>query len=94
MKAAEDWIHFLRKYGPIAQNGNMFDEEIQRTAKQTAIRPITFDHPLAQRLLRSFNRSNHAGRHWRCSRFNRRQPRASYPDVFPMRKVASSQDES
>ena len=58
MKAAEDWIHFLRKYGPIAQNGNMFDEEIQRTAKQTGIRPITFDHPLAQRLLRSFDRSN------------------------------------
>ena len=58
MKTAEDWIHFLRKYGPIAQNGNMFDEEIQRTAKQTGIRPITFDHPLAQRLLRSFNRSN------------------------------------
>ena len=58
MKAAEDWIHFLRKYGPIAQNGNMFDEEIQRTAKQKGIRPITFDHPLAQHLLRSFNRSN------------------------------------
>lgn len=58
MKAAEDWIHFLRKYGPIAQNGNMFDEEIQRTAKQTGIRPITFEHPLAQRLLRSFSRSN------------------------------------
>ena len=55
MKAAEDWIHFLRKYGPIAQNGNMFDEEIQRTSKQTGIRPITFDHPLAQRLLRSFD---------------------------------------
>ena len=56
MKAAEDWIHFLRKYGPIAQNGNMFDEEIQRTSKQTGIRPITFDHPLAQRLLYSFDR--------------------------------------
>ena len=58
MKAAEDWIHFLRKYGPIAQNGNMFDEEIQRTAKQKGIRPITFDYPLAQRLPRSFDRSS------------------------------------
>ncbi len=47
MKTAEDWTYFLRKYGPIAQNGNMFDEEIQRTAKQTGIRSITFDHPLA-----------------------------------------------
>ena len=29
MKVAEDWTYFLRKYGSIAQNGNMFDEEIQ-----------------------------------------------------------------
>ena len=58
MKAAEDWVRFLRKYGPIPQNGNMFDEEIQRTAKQTGIKPITFDHPLAEQLLRSFDRSS------------------------------------
>ena len=58
MKAAEDWIRFLRKYGPIAQNGNMFDEEIWRAAKRTGIEPITFDHPLAERLLRSFDCSS------------------------------------
>ena len=58
MKAAEDWIRFLRKYGPIAQNGNMFDEQIQRTAKRTGIKPITFDHPLGEKLLRSFDCSN------------------------------------
>ena len=58
MKAAEDWIRFLRKYGPIAQNGNMFDEEIWRAAKRTGIEPITFDHPLTERLLRSFDRSS------------------------------------
>ena len=58
MKAAEDWIRFLRKYGPIAQNGNMFDEQIQRTAERTGIEPITFDHPLGERLLRSFDCSS------------------------------------
>ena len=58
MKAAEDWIRFLRKYGPIAQNGNMFEEQIQRTAQRTNIKPITFDHPIAERLLRSFDKSN------------------------------------
>ena len=58
MKAAEDWIRFLRKYGPIAQNGNMFDEEIWRAAKRTGIEPITFDHPLAERLLRCFDLSS------------------------------------
>ncbi|MDE0043574.1 MAG: hypothetical protein OXT74_16160, partial [Candidatus Poribacteria bacterium] len=58
MKAAEDWIRFLRKYGPIAQNGNMFDEEIWRAAKRTGIEPITFGHPLAERLLRCFDLSN------------------------------------
>ena len=58
MKAAEDWIRFLRKYGPIAQNGNMFDEEIWRTAKRTNIEPITFDHPVAERLFRCFNNSS------------------------------------
>lgn len=57
MKAAEDWIRFLRKYGPIAQNGNMFDEQIQRTVQRTKIKPITFDHPLAERLMCCFDKS-------------------------------------
>ena len=58
MKTAEDWIRFLRKYGPIAQNGNMFDEEIWRTAKRTGIKPITFEHPLAKQLFRCFDYSS------------------------------------
>ena len=62
MKAAEDWIRFLRKYGPIAQNGNMFDEEIWRTAKRTGIEPITFDHPLAERLFHCFDCSSNEWR--------------------------------
>ena len=58
MKAAEDWIRFLRKYGPIAQNGNMFDEEIWRAATRTGIEPIMFDHPVAERLFHCFDTSN------------------------------------
>ena len=56
MKTVKDWTYFLRKYGPILQNGNMFGEEIQLMAKQRGIAPITFDHRLAQRLLYSFDR--------------------------------------
>ncbi len=51
MKRAEDWIRFLRKYGPIARNGNMFDEDIMRTSIRTGIAPITFEHPLTDRLI-------------------------------------------
>lgn len=56
MNAAKDWLKFLRQYGPIAQNGNMFDEEITRTARRTGIRPITFNHPLTNRLFQIFDR--------------------------------------
>ncbi|HLW00375.1 MAG TPA: hypothetical protein VKT82_17040 [Ktedonobacterales bacterium] len=38
-------IKFLRQYGPIARNDNMYDETIQRAAKRLGIRPITFAHP-------------------------------------------------
>ena len=34
MKAAEDYTYFLRKYGPIVQNQNMFGEEIQHNAQE------------------------------------------------------------
>ncbi len=55
MKRAEDWIRFLRKYGPIARNGNMFDEDIMRTSIRTGIAPITFEHPLTERLISCFD---------------------------------------
>lgn len=58
MKRAEDWIRFLRKYGPIARNGNMFDEDIIRTSVRTGISPITFDHPLTERLSSCFDPSS------------------------------------
>ena len=55
MKAVEGWTYFLRKYGPIVHNSNMFGEEIQLMAKQRGIAPITFDHRLARHLLYSFD---------------------------------------
>ncbi len=42
---ARAWIRFLRGYGPIAQNDNMYDETVQRHARQCRVRPIEFDHP-------------------------------------------------
>jgi len=50
IKKAEDWLRFVRKYGPVARNGNMFDEDILRTARRSGIRPIAFAHPLAATL--------------------------------------------
>ena len=58
MKRAEDWIRFLRKYGPIARNGNMFDEDIIRTSVRTGISPITFEHPLTEQLISCFDPSS------------------------------------
>lgn len=39
------WINFLRKYGPISRNDNMYDETIYRSAQKMHIKPIVFDHP-------------------------------------------------
>jgi len=39
------WIRFLRKYGPIPLNDNMYDESIHRSALRAKLRPIIFDHP-------------------------------------------------
>ncbi len=39
------WIRFLRKYGPIPQNENMYDEHIRRSARHWGVSPIEFQHP-------------------------------------------------
>jgi len=38
-------IEFIRRYGPIAHNDNMYDETIQRAARRAGVVPIVFDHP-------------------------------------------------
>ena len=48
------WINFLRKYGPIRMNENMYDEHIQNSAKYHKIRPIRFDHPYYAPLLQCY----------------------------------------
>ena len=50
------WINFLRKYGPIPRNDNMFDETIQRSAKRNKINPILFEHPFQRSVFECFQR--------------------------------------
>lgn len=45
-----DCITFLRKYGPIPQNDNMYDESIQRASKRLKFDPITFESPYLEKL--------------------------------------------
>ena len=52
---AEKWIRFLRQYGPIARNANMFDEEIRRWAVKLGVTPIAFEHPLSLEVLAAFS---------------------------------------
>lgn len=48
------WLQFLRHYGPIPRNDNMYDETIQRSARRQKIAPIEFDHPMQDLLLQCF----------------------------------------
>jgi hypothetical protein len=49
------WLQFLRHYGPIRRNDNMYDETIQRSARRQRITPIDFEHPIEDLLLRCFD---------------------------------------
>lgn len=49
------WLQFLRHYGPIPRNDNMYDETIQRSARRQKITPIEFEHPMQDLLLRCFD---------------------------------------
>ncbi|MDD5332871.1 MAG: hypothetical protein PHS32_03920 [Rhodoferax sp.] len=51
----ERWIRFLRKYGPLPRNENMYDEHIRRSARRLGVLPITFKHPLEESVLSVFN---------------------------------------
>lgn len=48
------WLRFLRQYGPIPSNDNMYDEQIQRSAKRWGFSPVVFDHPYYDRVLDCF----------------------------------------
>ncbi len=49
------WIQFLRHYGPVPRNDNMYDETIQRSARRQGITPIDFEHPYQVRIVNCFN---------------------------------------
>jgi len=48
------WIRFMRQYGPIPRNDNMYDEHIRKSAKRAGIRPLAFVHPVEQDVLAQF----------------------------------------
>ncbi|MBK9132452.1 MAG: hypothetical protein IPM20_12550 [Gammaproteobacteria bacterium] len=48
------WIRFIRQYGPIPRNDNMYDEHIRKSAKRAGIRPLAFVHPAEQDVLDLF----------------------------------------
>ena len=52
-----NWTNFLRQYGPIARNDNMYDETIQRSARRAGIEPILFEHPALLDVATSFDQT-------------------------------------
>ena len=47
-------IRFLRQYGPIPRNDNMYDEQIWKSARRAGIRPLAFTHPVEAEVLALF----------------------------------------
>jgi hypothetical protein len=52
-----DWLRFLRQYGPVPRNDNMYDETIQRSARRHGITPIVFEHPTQIEIINCFNQT-------------------------------------
>ncbi|MDR7079743.1 hypothetical protein J2Y03_004801 [Neobacillus niacini] len=51
------WINFLRQYGPIPRNDNMYDESIQRTIDKKGIAPIKVEPQYLSELIANFKTS-------------------------------------
>ena len=51
------WLRFLRHYGPVPRNDNMYDETIQRSARRQGIVPIEFEHPTQTEIVNCFNQA-------------------------------------
>ncbi len=49
-----NWISFLRQYGPIPRNDNMYDETIQRIIKRKKVTPIKVDMAYLDELVQNF----------------------------------------
>lgn len=53
-----NWINFLRQYGPIPRNDNMYDEAIQRSIQRKRIEPIKVDPEYLSGLIENFKSDN------------------------------------
>jgi len=53
--SSNDWLLFLRQYGPVPRNDNMYDETIQRSAQRAGVDPILFEHPAQTQVLSCFD---------------------------------------
>lgn len=53
-----EWIGFLRQYGPIPRNDNMYDEAIHRIIKRKNIKPIIVDSDYLSELVENYNSPN------------------------------------
>lgn len=53
-KGNSNWISFLRQYGPIPRNDNMYDETIQRIIKKKKVTPIKIEMIYLNQLLQNF----------------------------------------
>ena len=51
------WLRFLRHYGPVPRNDNMYDETIQRSARRHGIAPIDFEHPYQTQIVQCFDQT-------------------------------------
>ena len=47
------WVRFIKQYGPISRNDNMYDEQIRRSARRYEVEPLDFVHPLETELFAS-----------------------------------------
>ncbi|MEK3782432.1 hypothetical protein [Paenibacillus sp. FSL R5-0810] len=53
-----NWVNFLRQYGPIPQNDNMYDETIQSILRKTKVTPIRIDMEYLEELVDNFKSEN------------------------------------
>lgn len=55
--SGSQFLRFLRHYGPVPRNDNMYDETIQRSALRQGIVPIDFEHPTQAQIINCFNQA-------------------------------------
>lgn len=52
--SAESFIRFIREYGPIPRQANMYHEEIEERAASLGMEPLRFEHPALARIKQHF----------------------------------------